>query len=114
MKVTSYGFGKIGIGEKVYTSDVIITRENVDDSWWRKEGHRLQIADLDKVVDARPDVLVVGTGYFGRMVVPDETRRFLQSKGIELLDAPTGEAVKELNKILEENANVVAALHLTC
>jgi hypothetical protein len=114
MKVTSYSFGKIGIDDKVYTSDVIITREKVDDSWWRKEGHRLQITDLDSVVDAQPDVLVVGTGYFGRMVVPDETRRFLQSKGVQLLNAPTGEAVKKLNKLLEENANAVAALHLTC
>jgi hypothetical protein len=114
MKVTSYSFGKISIDGMVYTSDVIITRDNVDDSWWRKEGHRLQIPDLDKVVDARPDIVIVGTGYFGRMVVPDETRRFLRSKGIEMLDAPTGEAVKELNKLLEENANAVAALHLTC
>jgi hypothetical protein len=114
MKVTGYSFGTIRIDDKVYTSDVIITPEKVDDSWWRKEGHRLQIPDLDAVFDAQPDVLVVGTGYFGRMAVPEETRRFLQSKGIQLLDAPTGEAVKELNKLLEDNANAVAALHLTC
>ena len=114
MKVTRYAFGQIDIDGKEYTSDVIVTREKVYDSWWRKEGHRLQIPDLDKVVDAKPDVLVVGTGYFGRMVVPEETRRFIRSKGIRLLDAPTGEAVKELNKLLDENANAVAALHLTC
>jgi hypothetical protein len=114
MKVTGYSFGKIDIDGTVYTSDVIITPEKVDDSWWRKEGHRLQIPDLDAVVDAKPDVLVVGTGYFGRMLVPEETRRFLRSKGIELLDAPTGEAVKELNKLLAEKTRAVAALHLTC
>jgi hypothetical protein len=48
------------------------------------------------------------------MLVPEETRRFLRSKGIELLDAPTREAVKELNKLLAEKTRAVAALHLTC
>ena len=114
MKITGYSFGKIDIDGKVYTSDVIIARDRVDDSWWRKEGPRLQVPDLDDVVDAQPEVLVVGTGYYGRMVIPEETKQFLRSKGIRLLDAPTGEAVRELNKLLEENTNAVAALHLTC
>jgi len=50
MKIDQYAFGKIVIDGKTYTSDVIIYPEKVDASWWRKEGHRLQPADLEKIV----------------------------------------------------------------
>jgi hypothetical protein len=114
LEITSYGFGKIRIDGKTYSSDVIVTADKVYDSWWRKTGHRLQIPDLDKVLEAEPEHLVVGTGYFGRMRVPEETKSFLQSKGIQLYMASTGKAVKELNKRLREGADVVGAFHLTC
>jgi hypothetical protein len=113
MKITGYDFGKITIEGKAYTSDVIVTPEEVRASWWRKEGHRLHREDLDEVVRAKPEVLVVGTGYYGRMSIPSETEAFLKSKGIRLLGAPTGEAVREFNR-LQETTRAVAALHLTC
>jgi hypothetical protein len=114
MEITNYEFGRIYVDGKAYTSDLLLMGEKVQDSWWRKEGHRLQVEDLDSVVDAQPDFLVVGTGYYGRMVVPEETKTFLQSKEIRLFAAPTGEAVQELNKRLEEGSKVAGALHLTC
>ena len=114
MKITNYDFGRICIDGRAYSSDVLVTPDRIEDSWWRKEGHRLQIPDLDPVIDAQPDLLVVGTGYYGRMVVPEETKSFLRSKGIHLFEAPTGEAVKELNKLLQGDSKVAAALHLTC
>ena len=45
MKIDSYSFGRIVINGKTYTSDVIIFPDKVDASWWRKEGHLLQLAD---------------------------------------------------------------------
>jgi hypothetical protein len=114
MEITSYGFGKIKIDGQTYSSDVIVTVDKVYDSWLRKEGHRLEIPDLETILEAQPDRLVVGTGYFGRMKVPEETKNFLQSKGIKVFVAPSGKAVKELNKLLQEGVNVAGAFHLTC
>jgi hypothetical protein len=114
LEITSYGFGKIEIDGQTYSTDVIVTVGKVYDSWRRKDGHRLQIPDLETILEARPDLLVVGTGYFGRMKVPDETKSFLQSKGIEVFMAPSSRAVKELTKLLQEGVNVVGAFHLTC
>lgn len=114
MKVQTYDFGKINIEGKTYTSDVIILPEAVKDSWWRKEGHRLQIEDLTDVVEAKPDVVVIGTGYYGRMAVPAETKSFLESKGIEVRAVETSKAVKEFNKLQQQMGRIVAALHLTC
>ncbi|MDI6800818.1 MAG: MTH938/NDUFAF3 family protein [Thermodesulfovibrionales bacterium] len=80
MKIDHYSFGRITIENKTYTSDVIIYRDRVDPSWWRKEGHYLHVEDLSDVINAKPDVLVIGTGYSGVMVVPKETFEFIKSK----------------------------------
>jgi hypothetical protein len=114
MRITEYEFGRIAIEDKSYTSDVIIAPEQVIDSWWRKQGHNLQIEDLDDVVNAQPDMLIIGTGYYGRMQVPDETKRYLEERGIKVLQAKTGDAVTEFNRLQKEYARIVAALHLTC
>lgn len=114
MHVDDYTFGKIVVDGKSYTSDVIITPEMVIDSWWRKEGHRLDKSDLDTILDAKPDCLVVGTGYYGQMRIPQETIQYLQSQNIHIDYAPTGEAIKQLSQLQKQYARVVSALHLTC
>ncbi|MBI4824504.1 MAG: Mth938-like domain-containing protein [Nitrospirae bacterium] len=113
MKITHYSFGKITIGGKTYTSDVIIYPERVDPSWWRKEGHYLQPEDLEDVIDAKPDILIIGTGYSGVMQVPEKTIRYLKAKGIEVYAERTEKAVEMFDK-KGEGKKVIAALHLTC
>lgn len=113
MRVDSYSFGNIVINGKTYTSDVIIYKDRVDSSWWRKEGHKLQIVDIEDIIKSRPDILIVGTGAYGVMKVPEETIDYIKSKGIELYIYTTSEAVKQFN-ILQDKKNVIAALHLTC
>jgi len=117
--IEGYDFGILRIDGKEYHSDVIIYPDSscgdcrVDGSWWRKEGHRVDRADLESVVKARPDVLVVGTGYYGCMEVPTETRELLKDAGIELCIEPTVQACDRYNQ-LKPVRKVAAALHLTC
>jgi len=117
--IEKYDFGMLHVDGKEYHSDVIIYPESVsgservDASWWRKEGHRLNRMDLEDVVKAQPEVLVVGTGYSGCMTVPRETAEFLRGLGIELHAARTAEACRKYNQ-LRGTRKVVAALHLTC
>lgn len=114
IRISEYEFGRIAIADKIYTSDVIVAPEQVIDSWWRKEGHNLHIEDLDDIVNANPDMLIIGTGYYGRMQVPDETKKYLEERGIKVLQAKTRDAVTEFNQLQKEYARIVAALHLTC
>lgn len=115
MRVSSYAFGKIVVDGETHTSDVIIHPDRVDGSWWRKEGHLLQLEDLGKVLDSGADTLVVGTGYYGRMVVPEEVLEFVKSRGIKPIIAPTEEAVNLFNELgSDPKRRVVAAFHLTC
>jgi hypothetical protein len=113
MRIEHYSFGKIVIDGKTYTSDVIIYPGRVDSSWWRKEGHYLQAADLSDIIEARPDILIIGSGFWGVMTVPPETVGFLASKGIETRVERTDKAAELFNSMGDGNT-VIAALHLTC
>jgi hypothetical protein len=114
MKITHYEFGHIEIDGKDYASDVIITSDQVRDNWWRKEGHNLAIDDLDAVVADDPQVLIIGSGYYGRMQVPGPTRQYLADRGIRVEIEKTADAVTKFNELQKEYARIVAALHLTC
>ena len=114
MKITRYEFGHIEVDGREYCSDVIVTREGVQDDWWRKEGHSLAIDDLGAVMEAKPDAVVIGSGFYGRMRVPETTRKFLQDQGIRVEVTKTSEAVVKFNELQKEYASIVAALHLTC
>ncbi|MFZ6017011.1 MAG: Mth938-like domain-containing protein [Nitrospirota bacterium] len=113
MKIEHYSFGRIIIDGKTYTADVIIYPGRVDSSWWRKEGHCLQVVDLNDVINAKPDILIIGTGHSGVMQIPKETITYLESKGIEVHVARTEKAVEMFNK-LQNGKIVIAAFHLTC
>ena len=114
MNIDAYQFDRIDIEGKSFTSDVIILPDKVMDGWWRKQGHNLQFEDLDDAIRDKPEMLVIGTGYFGRMAVPPDTRKQLRSLGIDVVTGKTGEAVKEFNRLQQEYPRIVAALHLTC
>lgn len=109
--IDSYDFGRIVIDGKRYHHDVVIFQDKID-SWWRKEGHRLQIEDIEKVIEERPDILIVGTGNSGYMGVLPEVEEKLKSLGIELIVKKTKDACEVYNKVKDKK--VIAALHLTC
>jgi len=111
--IEEYAFGRLVVDGRTYSSDLIIYPDRVEDGWWRKEGHRLGAEDLEAVLAASPEVLVVGQGQSGLMRVSEEVRRVIEAQDIEFLAAPTGEAVEHYNR-LAPRRRVVAALHLTC
>jgi len=113
-RVEAYSFGEIVIDGRRYTSDVIIRPDGVLADWWRKEGHKLHMEDLDKALEVEPEVLVVGTGYMGLMKVPDDLLAELRARGIEVVVETTREAWRTYNKLAGEGRRVVGAFHLTC
>lgn len=112
-KIESYKFGQMVINGKTHTNDVILLPSRVISDWWREEGHRLSEADLEEVLDARPEVLVVGTGANGLMKVPPGTRQAIKDGGIELKIAKTGSAWKLYNDE-QQGHDTAGAFHLTC
>jgi len=112
-KIDSYSFGRITVDGRAYSADLILLPDGVAPDWWREEGHSLSVADLHEVFQAKPEVLVVGTGASGVMDVPQATRDAIASAGIQLIAERSGDAVETYNRLRGEN-RTAAALHLTC
>ena len=113
MRIQEYDFGRIVVDGRTYTSDLLLLPARVVPGWWRREGHRLALEDLTELLGEAPRVLIVGTGRYGRMVVPEETRRALEERSVQLEVHDTAAAVRSYNARAGE-AGVAAALHLTC
>ncbi len=112
-RIENIRFGKITIDGYAYHRDVIILPDRVLPSWWRVEGHLLSYEDLQQALSDPPELLVIGTGIFGRMRVPEEVQKKVQEEGIEMSILATREACELYNQMLE-NKWVSAALHITC
>jgi hypothetical protein len=112
-KIESYAFGCVVVNGKPYTADLILLPDRIVEGWWRQEGHVLHPADLEQVLEAAPEVLIVGQGAYGRMRVTKETARLVHEAGIKLIALPTRNAVERYNA-LAAGQRVAAALHLTC
>ena len=97
-----------------YYQDLKIIRGEVKGSWWRKEGHRLDGADISDILSAKPDVLVIGTGYAGNMHVPVSLRTAIEDQDIEVIAERTSKATKTFNRLFSRGKNVAGAFHLTC
>lgn len=111
--IENYNFGQIFINGEKYNSDLIIFKDHIYGSWWRKEGHNLCIDDITEIIDKKPDTLIIGTGYYGLMKVSEELIKYLESNNIEVIIKKTKDACDEYNT-LHQKKNVVAAFHLTC
>ena len=112
--IEKYRFGKIVVSGESFSRDLIIFPDEIKTKWWRRDGHSLHLDDLTVLDEKKIDVLVVGTGAYGRMSVPSSVIQKLNEKDILVVVKKTSEAVEEYNKLVKEDKVVAAALHLTC
>lgn len=113
MEITQYDFGCIKINGHLYTSDVVLANGMIRDGWWRVVSDTLSPDDLDDILIDSPDILIIGTGYYGRLTLKPEVRTTLAKRRVTLHALPTREAVALYNRLQRDNAAVVAALHVT-
>ena len=111
-RIEGYRFGHVVIDGEERTRDVIVLPDRVLTDWWRADGHRLVLADLDDVVEELPEHLVVGTGAYGQMRPDSEALNELRQRGVEVEALPTDEAVRRYGEL--DPRRTAAALHLTC
>lgn len=111
--LTAYAFGHVQVDGRPHSRDLIALPGRVIADWRRLRGHRLQAADLDAVLADPPEILVVGQGHFGRMVVDPSASAALEANGVKLEAHWTARAVERYME-LRGRRRVGAALHLTC
>jgi hypothetical protein len=113
--INSYSFGSMEVNGKKYTRDLIILPDNtIIDHWWRKNGHKLAMADIQDIIVSSPEILVVGTGNPGLMKPERNLLNELKTIGIETRVMSTKDATGEYNSLCEEGNNVAGCFHLTC
>ncbi len=111
--IESYDFGRMEIQGQTYASDLILFPDKIKDSWWRETGHKLSLKDVEDVFQDAPEVLVIGTGYYGLMKVEEEVKEQARAKGITLVVEKTKKSIQSYNTIASKK-KTVGAFHLTC
>lgn len=114
--INEYKFGHIIIDSKKYSSDLKIFPDKIEAKWMRAKGHSLSISDIDDLLSFSPNILIIGTGSYGMMQVPESIKIKIQGFVKELIIEKTGDACMIYNKLMKsQNTNdIFAALHLTC
>lgn len=115
LKINGYSFGRMLVGEREFTSDLILHSDGrIQDNWWRFQGHNLLPDDITTVLDAPPEKIVVGTGANGMMKVSERVLELCKNHGIEVEVCHTAAAVTGFNKAVEAGKVVAGCFHLTC
>ena len=113
LEIENYEFGRVKIDGETYNNDVIILPDRVIPDWWRKQGHQVHIEDIEEIIAAKPEVLIIGTGYYDMLRVLGDTSKKLAEIGCKVIKHKTQEACDAYNQI-SKTKRVVAALHLSC
>ncbi|MGM0381494.1 MAG: MTH938/NDUFAF3 family protein [bacterium] len=113
MELSNYSFGSIQVGNKKHTSDFIVHGNWLKD-WWRRSGHQVVPADLEKVINRSPARIVFGSGANGRMTLTKAAKKILDKNNINYEIHQTDKAVNKYNSYLKNDKDVAAGLHLTC
>ena len=111
--IEHYRFGRFMFQGAPYTSDAIVFQGCVQ-PWRRKRGHRVAREDLEALLGQAPEAIVIGTGAYGMMKVPKETRCVIEEAGIQLVAQKTAKAVETFNQLCVEGVDAALAMHLTC
>ena len=112
--INSYSFGSMTIDGVKYSKDIIIFPDGrIHNPWWRDQGHTLALNDLDELLQARPEIIVAGTGAMGLMRPTAELTDFLAQHGIEFIALRSSKAAETYNQ-LSGSRKVGGCFHLTC
>ena len=111
-RLERYSFGRLLIDGREHRRDVIVLPDRVVADWWRRQGHSLQIEDLQDVLDELPARLIVGCGAEGRLHPDPAAVEALRKRGVQVELMRTADAVRRYGEL--DARSTAAALHLTC
>jgi glucokinase len=116
-EIAAWSVGKITIGGAAYDHDVYIRVDGKVKDRKRcpaeKHGamHKISLKEVEKMCKGGPEVLVIGTGRTGRVVVGRDVREFLREEEIQLQILRTPLAIKAYNQC---RARKAALMHILC
>jgi len=112
--IESYSFGRMVIDGTSYTKDVIVFPDgSVLSPWFRNRSHVLELADLEDLIAAAPEIIICGTGAMGFLRPSAAFEEYLRTRNIDFIAQKNSKAIKSYNKMSGER-NVGGCFHLTC
>ena len=121
--ISEVSFARIIINGKEYNHDVVIYPDGRVER--RKKHLSKKYADLynhtplsreeleETLKGVEPEVLVIGTGLRGRMVVMEGAKELARERGIELVIDVTPKAIEKFNEIFKKR-KTLGIFHITC
>jgi len=116
--IEKYKFGVIRIAGETYEHDVLL---RWDGKVRRRKSrlskkvfgtaHKVSLDEAKQIYKKGVDLLIFGTGRFEKAQLSDDARRYFEKKGVRIVLAPTGEAIKCWN---EAKGRTIGLFHLTC
>lgn len=101
----------IRIGNETYRQTVALTNAEVLDSWEQRPVADLMPDDLAPLLDAMPDVILLGTGDTC-VFAPRQVTFALARMGVGLEVMDTAAAARTFNVLVGEGRSVAALLYL--
>ena len=117
-RIEGFKFGSIVIDGKKYSRDIFIfadgTVKQRKGGFWKFGSHVIKKAEIEELLKASPEVVVVGTGTSAKAKLASDAELSLKEAKIELITLPSREAVERLNRLAQEGKRVSALVHITC
>lgn len=113
MIIDAFNFGFIVVNGKQYAYDVIISPDGTvserEPGRGRIGSHSITGNQIDPLLRASPEVVLVGTGMRGMARLSEQ-----RSGGVDIRVMTSPEAVEEFNKLAAQGKRVGALIHITC
>jgi uncharacterized protein len=104
-------FGRIRIGERWLTSNLIVTADEIVSDWSPSSPARITVDDLAPALALEPELIVVGAGFEPQSPNVDLMAE-LAARAVGLEYMATDAACRTFNVLLSEGRRVAAALLL--
>lgn len=109
--VRGYGPGEISVKDQIIRQSLILTADQIVLDWTRQTVESITRQDMERVLELRPEIIVLGTG--DSLVFPSQKIMALvlgQGIGLEVMNTPA--ACRTYNILIHEGRQVAAALLL--
>ena len=117
-KINSFSFGSIIIEGKKYGRDILLFPDGVvrerKGGFWKFGSHSIKKSEIEELVKANPEVVIVGTGTSARAKIAPDAESLVKEANLELVQLPSHQAIERLNQLAEEGKRIAALIHITC
>jgi uncharacterized protein len=107
--IRSYTHGEVRVGEQVLRRSCIITPDAVIADWRPADVADLRESDVEVLLAAQPELVLLGTGAVHRFA-PAPIRSVFVKRGVALETMDLGAACRTFNVLVQEQRRVCAAL----